>query len=171
VTSATVSNLTVKAPFIVTTDDGRPILSVFSSPPQLNFFADSGIVATIGEENGGGFIRASSTKNAFSAVMAVPNVAPQFALHNAKGVIGVLYAGKDGKSSLTLRNVQTGFNTVALSQGARGDGILQLMTAAGDLRVEAGVNEDGLGLVRVGPQWSCVVKMGILAPACIKGHK
>jgi hypothetical protein len=159
----------VTAPFLVMSENGTRLILSVTSKPSIDVFGDSGrIVASIGEHDGGGFFRALN-KNQFEASMGVPGL-PQFRLESPLGTLGAFGLGTDGNTALVLRNTLTGQSTVALSQGARGDGILQILTAKGDLMIEAGV-EEGVGMVRVGPQWSCVVRMGILAPACIKGHK
>ena len=80
---------------------------------------------------------------------------------------------KDEKSTLTILNAKH-TSVVTLTQGAAGgggNGMFQLSNAAGDPRVESGVNGNDLGVVRAGPQYNCAGKMGLVAPDCIVGHR
>jgi hypothetical protein len=159
---------TVKAPFTVTDEDGARILEV-SAGPRVRVYGDSSqIVAVIGAIDGGGFFRALN-KNQFEASMGVPGL-PQFRLESPVGALGAFGLGSDGNTALVLRNTLTGNATVALSQGARGDGILQLMTAAGVVMVEAGTLPEGIGVVRAGPKFKCTGNAGLIASDCIQGH-
>ena len=55
--------------------------------------------------------------------------------------------------------------------GPRGGGQLQLHSAAGDNMVEAGAGDNGVGIVRAGPQFQCAgTKMGLANPDCIIGR-
>jgi len=63
-------------------------------------------------------------------------------------------------------------NVGNLFVGPGGAGQLQLHDEAGANMVEAGTGDNGVGIVRAGPQFQCAgTKMGLANPDCIIGRK
>ncbi len=78
----------------------------------------------------------------------------------------------DGKPRIQIQN-PSGVGIGVLTQGARGDGLLQLLSFAGRPTVEAGTAASGEGQVQTGPAFGCSGASGMLGlklPNCIKGN-
>jgi hypothetical protein len=159
----------VVAPFQVDDSAGKPIFLVKANPRGFQLLLPSGEPEAVGSAlPGGGFFKVLSPSQDLQAVIGIDGKTALVTVRQGTTPRGMLSMGADGKPRLQINN-PTGEAIAVLTQGSRGDGMLQLLNVAGLPRIEAGTDQTGVGLIRAGPQSACVGG-GLAAPSCIKGH-
>lgn len=160
----------VRAPFSVVDDRGRPIFVVSSAPRGFTLSTAGGEEVASGEaQPDGGVFRTSDPRNAARANLGVFGNTPQVTLRQARKLYGAFYVNAQGRALLQLHNSAGEPVAVLAVTGERGR--LQLTDPGGTPTVDAGTNQLGVGVVRTGPMFACVGRMGLVVPNCIAGHK
>ena len=142
----------VKAPFVVVDGSGKPIFRVQDGTGRgLSLFSASGAqVAFISALPEGGFFKAKSATGFPEIVVGVTTGVAAMLVRDAesktRGTVGLV----NGKSIIELAN-DNYVNVAAFGQATTGGGFLQLGDAAGNARVDAGVNVKDCGVVRTHP--------------------
>jgi len=185
--STSIANRVV-APFEVVSKAGKPLLLVTEDSPtskaritiglnadtntaQIMLRDKSGkrLAAMTEFSSGGGFVTVGQSGNVASLVGVQADGEGGILLRNAKGT-AVFEADHGG-----MRIFNGDEKIIAgVSVGPGGAGLLELMNAAGDKRLEAGTTTEDLGIVRAGPAYKCGPSpqvMGLGLADCIMGHK
>ena len=178
----------VVAPFEVVTKTGKPILLVTEDAAS----SKARITIGINADANTGQIMLRDKGGRRLAAMAELSIGGGFASLGQSGdVVGLIGVDADGQGGILLRNAkgtrlfEAGrggariYNNdekiiAGLSVGPAGSGVLELMDATGEKRIEAGTTTEGLGIVRAGPAFKCGPSpqvMGLGLADCIMGHK
>ena len=145
----------VKAPFDVVDARGKPILRVQDARPGIGrgvtlFSATGAEVAFISALPEGGFFKARSGSGFPEIVVGVTTGVGALIVRDADSKARATLGLVNGKPSLEIAN-ENYANIAAFGQGTTGGGFLQLGDAAGNARVDAGVNVKDCGVVRTHP--------------------
>jgi hypothetical protein len=178
----------VVAPFEVVTKTGKPILLVTEDSSS----SKARITIGINADANTGQIMLRDKHGRRLAAMAELTIGGGFVTLGQSGdVVSLIGVDSDGQGGILLRNgkgtplFEAGrggariYNNdekiiAGLSVGPAGSGVLELMDATGEKRVEAGTTTEGLGIVRAGPAFKCGPSpqaMGLGLADCILGHK
>lgn len=166
----------VKAPFEVVDRTGKLIFVV--TDDRYNWVPDQGRV-TVSRGRADNFVMtfhrpagqialalgeaAAPTPGAGVVSVNDPAGITRVELHGAEGVDTFSPTGKDV--------ISLGFDAKTHERGVvHLHGLMQIFDAGGRTTVEAGTQEDGVGVVRVGPNFVCSGYGGVRAPDCIKGR-
>ena len=173
------SPLTVEAPFTVVDTSGRTIAEIDVNGNRYggvatfyNTFGEP--LAQIGiSKDHSGQVSVTDADTHHVAMLKANVTGAMVAVTNGSDIAGLLGVGKltglsdETAPSLLLEN--SGKVTAAL-QVLKGRGNLQLIDSSGNIRVEAGTEDDGNGAVRVsGVSGKCYAGPAIL-PCMIVGH-
>jgi hypothetical protein len=142
----------VNAPFVVVDARGKPIFRVQDGTGRgLSLFSASGAqVAFISALPEGGFFKAKSATGFPEIVVGVTTGVAALVVRDADNKARATLGLVNGKPSLEIAN-ENYANIAAFGQGPTGGGFLQLGDAAGNARVDAGVNVKDCGVVRTHP--------------------
>jgi hypothetical protein len=166
-------SVVVAAPFDVNDQNGKGIFGVKLDPRGLRVMDAAGqpVAVATAMPNGGGFFKAFTVDLKRVAVLgAIPGMALVTVRDGSDLNRAMMTVTKDGESSVSVMN-KVHMQVVTLTQGVRGDGLFQVSNALGGVRVEGGVTQGSIGVVRAGPRSNCSGKMGLVAPDCIVGHQ
>ncbi len=142
----------VKAPFVVVDARGKPLLRVQDGTGRgVQLFSASGAaVALISALPEGGFFKAKSESGFPEIVVGVTTGLGALVVRDADSKARATLGLINGKPSIEFTN-ENYVGIATIGQGTTGGGFLQLGDAAGNARVEGGVNANGCGVVRTHP--------------------
>lgn len=154
--------LTVRAPFVVLDSNGKPLFRVNDEGGKRAavLFNDSGvIVANLSVKDGNGIIAArTATAQGGNTPGDSLGTGAGGIFTDSKGNVAFQLSRADGKNWLTLTqdegltiNNASGNVAAQVGFGKIGGGRLSICNSGGNAQVEAGVLQDGRGIVRVYP--------------------
>jgi hypothetical protein len=179
----------LKAPFIVTDDEGRAIFEVMSSDTSgaaLHFFSNRpdfhnvtidrrGISFTIGDSNQA-VARLGPTDSGGQLLLGGPsgNVSAGLFGYEGDASLQLISIASLSRRGLQLLNPKDGGTAAVFGTQTDGGGGFQLSDKSGTPILEAGSDYDGKGFIHAGPIFRCMNMAGPTAmagavPDCIRG--